>query len=293
MDILNNSVPELAEHGDTDTSIAAPTMGPPSYTSCIAHTTPTSNGNVLEVAVTNPSESGSREREKLQRRLDTLRSTGQYTGEEMQDRMDSLRRRGPDPGHLAPPITRRRSTRTTSDSLQRDNGLLTNPNTTPSGDIDSSGMYNLRGDQNNQTLQPESNQRRMRFDDNVNTRNITASDTATLVRQRENFVNNFVAETLTPVRQNAPTNISYIPNYRDRSIVGLDDFHPRRTNDNPLAHSHDCPNQTASGASQGAQRLLITTIHGNCFGSFKHCSCSTRRRFTRECFFHNKPRKTG
>jgi hypothetical protein len=35
------SMPELVERGDTDSSIAAPTTGPPSYTSCIAHTAPT------------------------------------------------------------------------------------------------------------------------------------------------------------------------------------------------------------------------------------------------------------
>jgi hypothetical protein len=160
---------------------------------------------------------------------------------------------GPVPGDLAPPITRRRRTRTTSDSSRRDNGLLTNPNTTPLGNRDSSGMHNLRGDQNNQTLQPEGNKRRKRYDDNVDTRNITASDTATPLR-----LSYFVAET--PVRQNALTNISYIPNYRDRSIVGLDDFHLRRTDDDPLTHSHDCPNQTSSGASQGAHRVCSTRL---------------------------------
>jgi hypothetical protein len=143
MSTTNDSVPELVERGDTDSSIAAPTTGPPSYMSCIAHTTPTGFGNVPEVVVTNPSESGSREREELQRRLDTLMSIGQNPGEEMQRRMDTLRRTGPDPGHLAPPITRRRRTRTTSDSSQRDNGLLTNPNTTPLGTRDSSRMQNL------------------------------------------------------------------------------------------------------------------------------------------------------
>jgi hypothetical protein len=85
MSILNDSVPELVERGNTDSSIAAPTMGPTSYTSCIAHTTPTGFGNVPEVMVTNPSESGSREPEELQRRLDTLRSTGQNPGDEMQE----------------------------------------------------------------------------------------------------------------------------------------------------------------------------------------------------------------
>jgi hypothetical protein len=208
INIIKNSVPGLAEHGDTDTSIAAPRTGPPSYTSCVDDRT--SGGNVPEVVVTNPSESdsrecllyltesGSREREKLQRRLDTLRSRGQNPGEVLQELMDSLRRTGPDPGHLAPPITRRRSTRITSNSSRRDD-LLTNPNITPLGNIDPSGMHNLQGDKNSQTLHPEGNRRRTRFDNNANTRNITASDTATLVRQSY-----FVAETPTPARQNAP-----------------------------------------------------------------------------------------
>jgi hypothetical protein len=137
----------------------------------------------------------------------------------------------------------------TSDSSRRDNGLLTNPNTTLLRTRDSSGMHNMRGEQNNQCLQPEGNRRRTRFDDNVDTRNITASETVTSERQ-----NYFVAETLTPVRQNAPTNIYYIPNYRDRNIVSLDDYHPRRTDDGPLTHSRNCLYQTPSGTLQGAHR---------------------------------------
>jgi hypothetical protein len=86
----------LASHGD-HSSRAVPTSNPPSYTE-FAHFAPPGFRDAPDVLVTNPSETGSHEREKMQRRLDTLRSTG------------------PDPGHLAPPATRRRRTRTRSGS---------------------------------------------------------------------------------------------------------------------------------------------------------------------------------
>jgi hypothetical protein len=58
----------------------------------------------------------------------------------------------------------------------------------------------------------------------------------------------FVAETPTPARQNAHTNISYIPNFRDRNIVSLVDFHQRRTESPTYLQGQ------TSGTSQGAHR---------------------------------------
>jgi hypothetical protein len=114
----------------------------------ISTTETTAGGNVPEVVVTNPSESGS-EREKLQRRLDALRSTSQKPGEELFELTNSLRTPGQEPRNVTPSITKRRSKKRTSNSSRRNTNIMTNPNVSQLGNIDSSGMNNLRRNGNN------------------------------------------------------------------------------------------------------------------------------------------------